>query len=239
MGRYLATNGTASDRDQRHMYAIVRTGGKQYRVERGQRLLIERLAANAGAEVSLETLLYRSDEAVLDKAGLQQVKVTAKVIEHVRGEKLRVFKFKPKRGYKRRTGHRQELTRIEVTEIAAQKRKPTRAREDAAATGAAEAGAAPAKDAVAKATARAPARAGTKAKQRQAGKPAAKPARAAKGAERRGKPAAKPARAAKGDAGAGKPAAKRAGTGKGAAGASPARKKPARATKPKKDSDGS
>src|SRR5438105_12847491 len=100
------------------MYAIVRTGGKQYRVERGQRLLIERLAANAGAEVSLETLLYRSDEAVLDKAGLQQVKVTAKVIEHVRGEKLRVFKFKPKRGYKRRTGHRQSLTRIEVTEIA-------------------------------------------------------------------------------------------------------------------------
>jgi large subunit ribosomal protein L21 len=221
------------------MYAIVRTGGKQYRVERGQRLLIERLAANAGAEVSLETLLYRSDEAVLDKAGLQQVKVTAKVIEHVRGEKLRVFKFKPKRGYKRRTGHRQELTRIEVTEIASQKRKPARAREDAAATGAAEAGAAPGKDAAAKATARAPARAKTKAKQTQAGKPAAKPARAAKGAERRGKPAAKPARAAKGDAGAGKPAAKRAGTGKGAAGASPARKKPARAPKPRKDSDGS
>src|SRR5438552_3891077 len=108
------------------MYAIVRTGGKQYRVERGQRLLIERLAANAGAEVSLETLLYRSDEAVLDKAGLQQVKVTAKVIEHVRGEKLSVFKFKPKRGYKRRTGHRQELTRIEVTETAAQKRQPAR-----------------------------------------------------------------------------------------------------------------
>ncbi len=45
------------------------------------------------------------------------MKVTAKVLEHVRGEKLRVFKFKPKRGYKRRTGHRQELTRIEVTEI--------------------------------------------------------------------------------------------------------------------------
>src|SRR5438552_18731968 len=110
------------------MYAIVRTGGKQYRVERGQRLLIERLAADEGAEVSLQPLLYRSDEAVLDRAGLEQVKVTAKVIEHVRGEKLRVFKFKPKRGYRRRTGHRQQLTRIEVTEIAAQKRKATRAR---------------------------------------------------------------------------------------------------------------
>ena len=52
------------------MYAIVRTGGKQYRVERGQRLLVERLAAKEGAEVSLEPLLYRSEEAVLDKAGL-------------------------------------------------------------------------------------------------------------------------------------------------------------------------
>src|SRR5436853_7262014 len=109
------------------MYAIVRTGGKQYRVERGQRLLVERLAAQEGAEVSLEPLLYRSEEAVLDRAGLEQVQVTAKVIEHVRGEKLRVFKFKPKRGYKRRTGHRQQLTRIEVTEIAAQKRKPAEA----------------------------------------------------------------------------------------------------------------
>src|SRR5207248_5986292 len=140
--------------------------------------LVERLAAEAGAEVALQPILYRDSETVLDPAGLEKVTVTAKVIEHVRGEKLRVFKFKPKRGYKRRTGHRQALTRIEVSEISAQKRKPTRAREDAAATGAAEAGAAPAKDAVAKATARAPARAGTKAKQRQAGKPAAKPARA-------------------------------------------------------------
>ena len=99
------------------MYAIVRTGGKQYRVERGQRLLVERPAAKEGAEVSLEPLLYRSEEAVLDRAGLEQVQVTAKVIEHVRGEKLRVFKFKPKRGYRRRTGHRQSLTRIEITEI--------------------------------------------------------------------------------------------------------------------------
>jgi large subunit ribosomal protein L21 len=100
------------------MYAIVRTGGKQYRVERGQRLLIERLAVEEGADVALEPILYRSEEAVFDKAGLQKVKVTARVLAHVRGEKLRVFKFKPKRGYKRRTGHRQDLTRIEVTEIA-------------------------------------------------------------------------------------------------------------------------
>ncbi|HEX5853502.1 MAG TPA: 50S ribosomal protein L21 [Solirubrobacteraceae bacterium] len=103
------------------MYAIVKTGGKQYRVERGQRLTVERLAVAEGADVSLEPILYRSEEAVFDKAGLKDVKVTAKVVAHVRGEKLRVFKFKPKRGYKRRTGHRQDLTQIEVTEITAGK----------------------------------------------------------------------------------------------------------------------
>ena len=105
------------------MYAIVKTGGKQYRVERGQRLLVERLAVEEGADVALEPILYRSDEPVFDKTGLESVKVTAKVVAHVRGEKLRVFKFKPKRGYKRRTGHRQDLTQIEVTEIAQGKAK--------------------------------------------------------------------------------------------------------------------
>jgi large subunit ribosomal protein L21 len=105
------------------MYAIVKTGGKQYRVERGQTLLVERLPAEEGATVALEPLLYRAEETVLDKAGLEKVKVNARVLAHVRGEKLRVFKFKPKRGYKRRTGHRQDLTRIEVTEISAGKAK--------------------------------------------------------------------------------------------------------------------
>jgi large subunit ribosomal protein L21 len=103
------------------MYAIVKTGGKQYRVERGQKLLVERLAAAEGAVVQLEPLMYRSDDAVFDKDGLKDVQVTAKIVAHVRGEKLRVFKFKPKRGYKRRTGHRQDLTKIEVTEISAGK----------------------------------------------------------------------------------------------------------------------
>src|SRR5271155_3090463 len=101
------------------MYAIVKTGGKQYRVERGQKLMVERLSASEGADVSLEPMLYRSEEVVFDAAGLANVQVTAKVIAHVRGEKLRVFKFKPKRGYKRRNGHRQQLTQIEVTEITA------------------------------------------------------------------------------------------------------------------------
>jgi len=99
------------------MYAIVKTGGKQYRVERGQKLIVERLAVEEGADFQLEPILYRSEEAVFDRAGLEGVKVTARVVAHVRGEKLRVFKFKPKRGYKRRTGHRQDLTQIEVLEI--------------------------------------------------------------------------------------------------------------------------
>ena len=99
------------------MYAIVKTGGKQYRVERGQTLLVERLAVDEGGDVALEPILYRSEDAVFDAAGLKKVQVTAKVLSHERGEKLRVFKFKPKRGYKRRNGHRQELTRIEVTDI--------------------------------------------------------------------------------------------------------------------------
>lgn len=99
------------------MYAIVKTGGKQYRVEPGQRLLVERLAASEGDVVSLQPLMYRSEEVVCDGGALDKVTVSAKVLAHERGEKLRVFKFKPKRGYRRRTGHRQELTRIEVTEI--------------------------------------------------------------------------------------------------------------------------
>jgi large subunit ribosomal protein L21 len=101
------------------MYAIVKSGGKQYRVEPGQRLLVERLSADVGATVALEPLLYRSDDVAFDAESLARVTVSAKVLAHERGPKLRVFKFKPKRGYKRRTGHRQELTRIEVGEIKA------------------------------------------------------------------------------------------------------------------------
>ena len=102
------------------MYAIVKTGGKQYRVEEGQTLLVERLPDEAGATVALEPLLFRSRRRPSSTPTTSaKVTVEAKVVEHVRGQKLRVFKFKPKRGYKRRTGHRQDLTRIEVTDIEA------------------------------------------------------------------------------------------------------------------------
>jgi large subunit ribosomal protein L21 len=99
-------------------YAIVKTGGKQYRVEQGQSLLVERLPVDDGAQVRLEPLLYVDGSNVVDGLdGLAQVTVQARVVGHERGPKLRIVKFKPKRGYKRRTGHRQELTRLEVTEI--------------------------------------------------------------------------------------------------------------------------
>jgi large subunit ribosomal protein L21 len=107
------------------MYAIVKTGGKQYRVEEGQSLLVERLPADDGAKVGLQPLLYVDGSNVVDGDGLSRVKVEARVVGHERGPKLRVVKFKPKRGYKRRTGHRQELTRLEVTSVKlAAARKP-------------------------------------------------------------------------------------------------------------------
>ncbi|MDO9355668.1 MAG: 50S ribosomal protein L21 [Solirubrobacteraceae bacterium] len=98
-------------------YAIVKTGGKQYRVESGQELLVERLAADVDSTVELQPLLVRSTDITFAGDKLASAKVTAKVVGHERGEKIRIFKFKPKRGYKRTTGHRQELTRIKVDQI--------------------------------------------------------------------------------------------------------------------------
>jgi large subunit ribosomal protein L21 len=99
------------------MYAVVKTGGKQYRVEKGQYLLVEKLTAEEGSTVELEPILFRSEDTVFDADGLKKVKVSAKILGHEKGDKIRVFKFKPKRGYKRTAGHRQNLTRIEITEI--------------------------------------------------------------------------------------------------------------------------
>ncbi|MEA2213392.1 MAG: large subunit ribosomal protein [Solirubrobacteraceae bacterium] len=107
------------------MYAIVKTGGKQYRVSEGQTLLIERLPAADGDTVELQPLLLVDGSDVVDGDDLSKVTVSARIVAHERGPKLRIVKFKPKRGYKRRTGHRQELTRIEVTSLG---RKTTRSR---------------------------------------------------------------------------------------------------------------
>jgi large subunit ribosomal protein L21 len=100
------------------MYAIVKTGGKQYRVEQGQSLLVERLPAAEGESVDLQPLLVVDGSSVLDQVdGLDGATVAARIVAHERGPKLRVVKFKPKRGYKRRNGHRQNLTRIMVRSI--------------------------------------------------------------------------------------------------------------------------
>jgi large subunit ribosomal protein L21 len=116
------------------MYAIVKTGGKQYRVVQGETLLVERLPDAEGATVSVTPLLYVDGDTVLDGDGLSAVSVTARIVSHERGPKLRIVKFKPKRGYKRRTGHRQELTRIEITSIGTGSGAGSRSRTTAQAT---------------------------------------------------------------------------------------------------------
>ena len=99
-------------------YAIIKTGGKQYRVSEGEYLLVERLPDEVGATIELKPLLLAGDgDALFEGDALAAATVRAEILAHERGPKLRVFKFKPKRGYKRRTGHRQELTRIRITGI--------------------------------------------------------------------------------------------------------------------------
>jgi large subunit ribosomal protein L21 len=99
-------------------YAVIKTGGKQYRVEEGQTLLVERLPDEPGATVELTPLLLAGGkDPVMDAKKLAKSPVQAEIVGHERGKKLRVFKFKPKRGYRRRTGHRQELTRLRITKI--------------------------------------------------------------------------------------------------------------------------
>jgi large subunit ribosomal protein L21 len=100
------------------VYAIVKVGGKQYRVEKGDSIVVDRLRADEGEKVALQPLLYADgDKSVLAGADLEKVKVEATVTAHERGKKLHVLKFKPKRGYKRRTGHRSDLTRLEIGDI--------------------------------------------------------------------------------------------------------------------------
>jgi large subunit ribosomal protein L21 len=112
-------------------YAVIETGGKQYRVEKGTSLLVDRLSAEEGEKVVLRAVMFRDKEVVLGASDLEKVKVEATVAEHLRGKKIKVFKYKPKKGYRRRAGHRSELTRLEVTEIKLLTRKPAAAKEEA------------------------------------------------------------------------------------------------------------
>jgi len=109
------------------MYAVVETGGKQYKVEEGTSLLVDRLDAKEGDKVALRAVMFRDTEVVAVPKELEKVKVEAKVAAHLRGPKIKVFKYKAKKGYRRRAGHRSELTKLEVTSIKAGKAAPKKA----------------------------------------------------------------------------------------------------------------
>ena len=107
------------------MYAVIKIGGKQYRVEEGQKLLVDRQPHAAGDAFTPDVLMTGGDDVVTDRSKLEGA-VSVQVVEHLRGEKIKVFKFKPKRGYKKTRGHRSELTRISVESIGGSSR-PKRA----------------------------------------------------------------------------------------------------------------
>jgi len=127
-------------------YAVVETGGKQYRVEKGTELLVDRLTAKEGDKVDLRPVAFRDKQMVLGK-DLDKVKVEAKVTGHERGPKIRIFKYRAKKGYRKRAGHRSELTRLEVTDLKMLQRKPAAsggaAKKTSSSTGAAKKPAAP------------------------------------------------------------------------------------------------
>jgi large subunit ribosomal protein L21 len=100
------------------MYAIVKTGGKQYKVAEGDVLDVEKLNAQPGDEVTLDVLMLNDGTKVtVEPAALEGAKITAKVIDQHRGDKVVVFKFHKRKRYHRTRGHRQSLTKIEVTSI--------------------------------------------------------------------------------------------------------------------------
>ena len=103
------------------MYAVIQTGGKQYRVTTGEKLKIERIAGEVGQEITLDRVLLVADGEAL-KMGAPLVagaRVKAKVLKHGRGEKIRIFKLNRRKHYRRSQGHRQGYTEIEILGIAA------------------------------------------------------------------------------------------------------------------------
>jgi large subunit ribosomal protein L21 len=103
------------------MYAVVETGGKQYKVEQGTSLLVDRLDVKEGDKVALRAVMFRDTDVFAAPKELEKVKVEATVAEHLRGPKIKVFKYKAKKGYRRKAGHRSELTKLEVTSLKMQK----------------------------------------------------------------------------------------------------------------------
>jgi large subunit ribosomal protein L21 len=103
-------------------YAIVKTGGKQYKVAVGDLVKVEKIEGEPGAAVSLTpVLVVDGSELTTDADKLAKVEVTGEVVEHTKGPKIRIHKFKNKTGYHKRQGHRQPLTQVKVTGIASGK----------------------------------------------------------------------------------------------------------------------
>ncbi len=101
------------------MYAVIETGGKQYRVAPGDMLDVERLTAEAGKPVTFDRVLFAEKEGqyTVGSPTVAAASVVAEVVEHVRGKKLITFKMKRRKGYHKTIGHRQELTRVKISEI--------------------------------------------------------------------------------------------------------------------------
>ena len=101
------------------MYAIVKTGGKQYKVAEGDVISIEKLEAAPGDEVALAAiLLVDGDTVTHEAAALASASVTAQVVAQTKGPKIKIHKYKNKTGYHKRMGHRQKLTEVKITSIA-------------------------------------------------------------------------------------------------------------------------
>ena len=100
------------------MYAIVATGGKQYKVEEGDVLEVEKIEGEAGTVVELPLVMIAGDKAVVtDAKKLGHATATAEIVDQFKGDKVVIFKFKKRKGYKRTRGHRQNLTRLRVTKL--------------------------------------------------------------------------------------------------------------------------
>jgi large subunit ribosomal protein L21 len=100
------------------MFAIIQSGGKQYRVAEGDVLRLESLAAEPGTVVDLPVMMLGGDNPQIGKPLLEGASVKAEVLGHGRGEKLYIVKFKAKNNYRRRNGHRQNYTEVRITQIA-------------------------------------------------------------------------------------------------------------------------
>ncbi|HWJ03631.1 MAG TPA: 50S ribosomal protein L21 [Verrucomicrobiae bacterium] len=103
------------------MYAVIETGGKQYRVQQGDVLNVEKLDANVGDTVAIERVLVVENEGNVQVGApfVSGAKAVVKVVEHGKGEKIIVFKYKAKKNYRRKQGHRQPFTKVVVEAIEA------------------------------------------------------------------------------------------------------------------------